>query len=292
MLEFLNQLEFPVQIGILIGVACLLYFAERLYRALSGLPRHSNITNRLVNSAIMILAASWFGAAMLTAMSALNRTFPAYDAEIFNETNKKYAFQVDTIEHFIPPFGSGNVAGLKYRRVEIRAKFPAYVRKDNAFKVSLELSANNHRFPAGRRSARLRAPSAFEIHHRCKGETDSERESTCIIYSDIDYWNFVFSWTLTPVTTGKYSILIDDLDMKLGLEDIMQWVISKQIDYSMGATPDGHGGITGIIALEIQVLTTLGISQENWDLLKIIGAIFSAIFGAGFIWQLKKEVKK
>lgn len=192
------------------------------------------------------------------------------------------------------------------RSVSVDFAFPESVPVRQEFVVSADVWSDMG-FPADTYVAELFKPSTLEGRTtdvcRQGQEPKSLSVEACVVLEN-SADNLGFRWTLSPSETGKMQLTVksDDirfqndprartkgaitvshqgLEHELSQEDPLTKIANVEID-----------GVRGEIRFELDVLTTLGVSQRTFDIMKSIGAIVSALaamFGAGFALKLHKR---
>lgn len=147
-------------------------------------------------------------------------------------------------------------------------------------------------FEPGVYSARLDFPkTGFEMYGSMFGNRENglssvpqkpEDQETISIATDSFMENPFFQWRLTSKQTGRYRLVISQLSMPVGYAGLVAVTVQNE-KIGKDLINDRSGNINGSIDLEISVVTPIGISQENFDVLTMSMMIVGSILSGGFL---------
>lgn len=192
------------------------------------------------------------------------------------------------------------------RSVSVDFKFPETVPVRQEFVVSADVRSDMG-FPADTYVAELFKPSALEgrttdVCEQAQEPKSLSVEACVILENPAD--NLGFRWTLSPSETGKMQLTVKSDDIRFqndpraetkGAITVSYQEEEHELSQEAPLTKFSNielDGVRGEIRFELDVLTTLGVSQRTFDIMKFIGAFVSALaamFGAGFALKLHKR---
>jgi hypothetical protein len=195
------------------------------------------------------------------------------------------------------------------KNLVLAIEFPVSVPLQKDFVVSLDVESKPDPLPKGRYSAVLFAPKHVEVRtiNSCKDVPESPNATrSCGEIDDVTKEPIRLVWTATPTKTGEAIISItSDLIARLSDRSAPP---SSQVKINVGRDgaaqelkvadtrfPIGDALIdltNKEIRFSIKILTSLGVSQETYDWIKVIAGIVAALgtlLGAGFATALLKN---
>lgn len=272
--------------------------------------RHLNISpqswvyfspSRIATAMIISVVVSY------TLMTVANRYLPALNDPLFTQTgsvnlqNQKASI---SYQFLCLGFKCDNVKVDVLRKVNVVFEFPEWVPVDEEFVISATVTSRAG-FPKGIYNAELFKPSSLEGRTTDICETGQEPKSLSVkaCHSVESHTKSLrFRWTLSPSRTGQVQISVKSEDIQFqqdpkvetkGSIKVLHKDAEKILDFSNPTTQISNvelDGLRGEIRFDVNVLTSIGVDQTTYDLMKIIGAVISAmaaLFGAGFVLKFR-----
>jgi hypothetical protein len=237
-------------------------------------------------------------------LSVAETIWPTEGSPIFGEAEDVV---LSTEIEFPPAPCTGLCAGgLGRLRNTVSLHYPLRVAIQNDFEIALTFE-DEYRLDQDVRWAILHAPKYIEARttQRCKGSSAEEvgAVKACVRAERPDAHSLQFRWDATPTHTGtaRMAITSELFGAKSSSSNSIQIVSDNNVHQAFGRKDDLHdiasgqttasaGDVTinlssGELHFPVEVITTLGVSQEMYDWIKVIAAVitvFGTLLGAGF----------
>jgi hypothetical protein len=200
---------------------------------------------------------------------------------------------------------------LVTRRKRIEVSYPTRVPVQNDFQVTFEYTAMPDLIPSGNYSAALHFPKYVEARttRKCAGSSAVDSEVSACERPESASPTITFIWDATPTKTGIAYIaitsdVIGTLSVSTGPPSETSIEVTAGADHAeipVGRVAASNVGSAVVdmtnkeIRFPIEVLTTVGVSQQTYDRITSVGAVVTALgtlFGAGFALKILQKKKK
>jgi hypothetical protein len=268
-----------------------------------------------VSASVYIISGIAMGFIVFFLLSNLQKVVPTKDAPGFQQ-RQQFGIQRDQISIVreqrcqLPQRPTCSQTEREVSRViDIAVVFPPTVPVQTDFSMSLQLASDPDPIPAGMYSVSLYGPKYLESRTTtpCKHASDDSAAVPACHQVGYDSEPIMFMWTSTPTKTGlalvtlKSELLARLFDRKVPRTSKLTIKVSQGdfVDELPSELPVSIGAATvdplnKEIQFQIRVLTTLGVSQDTYDWLTVLGTVvgvLGTLLGAGFALNLFHRAK-